>query len=191
MKKSLGPGTTIYTHPVLIVGTYCADGKPNIMAASWGGICCSKPPCVAVSMRKATLSYGNIRATGAFTINIPSESQVIAADYAGMASGRDADKFKAAGLNPVRSELVNAPCVSEFPFTLECRLIKEIEIGLHTQFIGEILDMKADEDVLGPEGQPMIEKVRPFVYASGGDGAYFGVGRRLGRAFSAGKELMK
>lgn len=191
MKKSLGPGTTIYTHPVLIIGTYCADGRPNIMAASWGGICCSKPPCVAVSLRKATLTYGNIKAAGAFTVNVPSESQVVAADYAGMASGRAADKFKAAGLTPVKSELVNAPYIGEFPFVLECRLIRETEIGLHTQFIGEILDMKAEESVLGPGGQPLMEKIRPFVYASGGDGAYFGIGRKLASVFSAGKELMK
>ena len=54
MKKSLGGKTIIYPTPVLLVGTYDTDGKPNAITAAWGGICCSKPPCVSVSLRKAT-----------------------------------------------------------------------------------------------------------------------------------------
>ena len=76
MKKSLGAKTLVYPTPVFVVGTYDANGKPNVMTASWGGICCSQPPCVAVSLRKATATYGNIVARKAFTISIPSETYV-------------------------------------------------------------------------------------------------------------------
>ncbi|MCK5567997.1 MAG: flavin reductase, partial [Actinomycetia bacterium] len=76
MKKSLGAKTIIYPTPVLLVGTYDDDENPNLMAAAWGGICCSVPPCVAVSLRKATYSYGNIMSRGAFTINIAPEDMV-------------------------------------------------------------------------------------------------------------------
>ncbi len=69
MKKSIGAKTVVYPTPVFIVGTYDPEGKPNAMAAAWGGICCSRPPCVAVSLRKATYSYGNIVAREAFTVS--------------------------------------------------------------------------------------------------------------------------
>ena len=76
MKKSIGAKTIIYPSPVLIVGTYDKTGKPNAMTAAWGGICCSEPPCVTVSLRKVTYSYGNIAENKAYTINIPHEKYV-------------------------------------------------------------------------------------------------------------------
>ncbi len=76
MKKSLGAKTLVYPTPVFVVGTYDVNDKPNVLTASWAGICCSQPPCVAVSLRKATATYGNIVARKAFTISIPSEAQV-------------------------------------------------------------------------------------------------------------------
>ena len=93
-------------------------------------------------------------------------------------------------LTPVKSSLVNAPYVEEFPIALECKLIHQIEIGLHTQFIGEILDIKADKSVLSEKGMPDIEKVRPFSYDPGAY-AYYKTGEFLGAAFSIGKDLKK
>jgi flavin reductase (DIM6/NTAB) family NADH-FMN oxidoreductase RutF len=140
---------------------------------------------VAVSLRKATYSYGNIVARQAFTINVPSEQHVKTADYLGLASGRKVDKFAKVGLTAVASDLVDAPFVKEFPVVLECKLLHTIEIGLHTQFIGEILDVKIDEAVLGPEGSPDVEKLGLFVLLDG----YRGIGKYLGKAFSIGKEI--
>jgi len=188
MKKSLGAKTILYPAPVLVVGTYNAMGEPNVMTAAWGGICCSIPPCVAISLRKATYTYGNVVAQRAFTVNIPSENHVAHADYFGMASGKNTDKFKAAGLTPVKSALVNAPYIEEFPLCLECKLIRQIEIGMHTQFIGEILDVKADEGVLDDRGMPDIARVRPFSYVTEAQ-LYCGTGSLLGGAFSIGKDL--
>jgi flavin reductase (DIM6/NTAB) family NADH-FMN oxidoreductase RutF len=186
MKKSLGAKTIIYPTPVLVVGTYDKSGKANVMTAAWAGICCSAPPCIGVSLRKATYTYGNIMKRKAFTISVPSEDQVKQADYFGMVSGRDVDKFSAAGLTPVKSELVDAPYVEEFPLVLECRLLNAVEIGLHTQFIGEIMDVKAEAEFLGDDGLPDIEKVRPIIFAPEGR-SYHGVGKYLGKAFSIGK----
>ena len=123
MKKSIGAKTIVFPAPVLLVGTYDKDNKPNAMTAAWGGICCSSPPCVTVSLRKATYSYGSIIESKAYTLNIPSEKYAIEADYFGIASGRKKDKFKASGLTPVKSELVNAPYIEEFPLILVCKPI--------------------------------------------------------------------
>lgn len=190
MKKSLGSKTLAQPTPTWLVGTYDAAGKPNIMAAAWGGIVCSSPACVAVSLRKATHSYAAIVARKAFTINIPSESYVREADYAGIVSGRDTDKFTVTGLTPVKSDLIDAPYVSEFPVIIECRLLHTIEIGLHTQFIGEIVDVKADESVLNERGLPDAAKVKTFSYDPGTRG-YFATGPLLAQGFSIGKELIQ
>jgi len=188
MKKSLGAKTLIYPTPVWVVGTYDKSGKANVMTAAWAGICCSQPPCVAISLRKATYTYGNIVDRKAFTINVPSEAQVRQADYFGIVSGKTKNKFAATGLTPVKSDRVDAPYVEEFPLVLECRLAHTLELGLHTQFVGEIMDIKASESVLGKDGSPEIEKVKPIIFAPE-SGEYYGVGKRLGKAFSMGKEI--
>jgi flavin reductase (DIM6/NTAB) family NADH-FMN oxidoreductase RutF len=188
MKKSVGPRTVVYPAPTLIVGTYDKVGKPNIMAASWAGVCCSKPPCVGVSLRKATYTYGNLVDRKAFTLGIPHHSQVKLVDYIGMASGRDEDKFAATGLTPLKGEYVDAPYVQECPVVLECALVHTFELGLHTQFVGEIKDVKADEDVLDENGIPDMSKVQPIVFAPESR-SYYSMGDYLGRAFSIGKTL--
>jgi flavin reductase (DIM6/NTAB) family NADH-FMN oxidoreductase RutF len=188
MKKSLGPRTLVFPTPVWVVGTYDKNGKPNAMTAAWGGICCSKPPCLAVSLRKATYSYGNLVDRRAFTISVPSEAHVKEADYFGMATGREVNKFATARLTPVASILVDAPYVQEFPLILECKLLHTIEIGLHTQFIGEILDVKADAAVLGDKGFPDIDKVRPIIFGPE-IRTYHGIGAYLGQAFAIGKDI--
>ena len=187
MKISLGAKTIVYPTPVFIVGTYDRDGKANVMTAAWGGICCSRPPCVAVSLRAATYTYGSVLEQKAFTISIPSASYVKEADNFGMVSGRDEDKFAATGLTPVKSALVNAPYVQEFPLILECKLLHTFELGLHIQFIGEILDVKADDEVLDDKGVPDVEKIKPLCFAPEGR-AYHTIGEYLGRAFSIGRK---
>ncbi len=191
MKIELPPQTILQPSPVLIIGTYGKDGKPNIMNAAWGGIACSVPPCFNVSLREATLSYHNIIHSQAYTVNIPSEKYFKEADYVGIVSGKEYDKFKETGLTPEKSNRVNAPYVKEFPYALECKLIQTINLGLHTMFIGEIMGIVADSDVLGSKQFPDIEKVRPILYGSFGSSSYFAVGNKLAKAFSVGNELVK
>lgn len=188
MKKSLGAKTLIYPTPVWVVGSYDQHGKPNVMTIAWGGICCSKPPCVAISLRKVTYTYGNVMGKKAFTLNVPSEKYAREADYFGMVSGKNVDKFAAAKLTPVRSDLVDAPYVLEFPMVLECRVIHTFEIGIHTQFIGEILDVKSEESVLAENGSPHIGKVKPILFVPDAR-VYYKTGEYLGEAFSLGKTM--
>jgi flavin reductase (DIM6/NTAB) family NADH-FMN oxidoreductase RutF len=186
VKRSLGAKTLLYPMPVLVVGSYDADGRPDVMTAAWGGIACSKPPCVSISLRAATASHGNISARKAFTISLPSREQVSQADYFGLVSGRDADKFAVTGLTPVKAEFVDAPCVSEFPLVVECEVVQVHELGLHTQFIGEIKDVKIDEACLDADGHIDARKLDPIACAIGA-GGYFALGELLGPAFSIGK----
>ncbi len=173
MKKSIGQRTALYPCPALVVGTYDSQGAANMMTVAWGGICCSKPPCIAISVRKATHTYGNLIAQQAFTVNIPSEGQMKETDYFGIASGKDNDKIAAAGMTAVKSELINAPYLEEFPVILECKVLHVHELGLHIQFVGEVLDAKADEEILGEKGNPDMTKLKGILFA---EGNYYGFG---------------
>lgn len=184
MKTSIGARTLIYPNPVLIIGTYDKEGKPNVMTAAWGGICSSNPPSVAFSVQKTRYTYENLMNTRECTINIPSEEFVREADYFGIVSGKKTDKFSATCLTPVRSEIVNAPLVNEFPVVLECRVTNSIEIGVHTQFICEILDVKIADSVFGPDEKPDISKIRPIVYDAMRK-EYRGIGPLLAPAYTA------
>jgi len=190
MKKSLGAKTLAVPTPVWVVGSYGDNGEPNIMTAAWGGICCGVPPCIAISVQKIRATHHNIVQRKAYTVSIPSQQYLAEADYAGLVSGKNIDKFIVSGLTSVRSELVDAPYVQEFPLILECQLLHTIEIGIHTQFIGEIIDVKADEIVLGENGLPILEKVNPFCYSQS-ERLYYGIGNEVGKAYSAGLKLSR
>jgi flavin reductase (DIM6/NTAB) family NADH-FMN oxidoreductase RutF len=189
VKKSLGAKTLLYPTPVLVVGSYDVDGRPNVMTAAWGGIACSQPPCVSVSLRAATASHGNIVARKAFTISLPGRKQADQADYFGLVSGRDTDKFAATALTPVAAEFVDAPYVGEFALVLECALRQTHELGLHTQFIGEIMDVKIDEDCLDRDGHIDVARLDPIAFAPEA-GGYFALGALIGPTFSVGKAFV-
>ena len=188
IKKSFDAKTLIYPTPVWLIGTYDQQGKPDAATVAWGGVCSSQPPAVAVSLRKSRYTYENIMERKAFTINVPSGEQVIVADYCGMVSGRNTDKFAAAKITAVKSEKVDAPYIKEFPMIVECKLIERIEIGIHVHFVGEIMDVKVEESLLGEDGLPDIMKINPVIYAPE-NRAYHGVGQYLGTAFSIGKNI--
>ena len=190
MKKSLGSKTIVYPTPVYIVGTYDNSGNPNVMAVAWGGICCSKPVCVSIALRKATYTYGNVIEQKAFTVNIASQDYVKQVDYFGIASGRNTNKFEDTGFTPVKSDLVNAPYIEECKLVLECKLVHSHELGLHTLFVGEVLDVKIDEECLREDGNPDLKKINPIAYAPG-IREYYSIGGFLGKAFSIGKEIKR
>lgn len=187
MKKSLGKKTVVHPAPAFVIGTYDKNHRANAATVAWGGICCSNPPCISISLRKATYTYENIMDKKAFTVNIPTEKYVKEVDFFGVYSGRDIDKFAKTGLTPVRATTVDAPYIEEFPFILECKLIQFNDLGLHTQFIGEIMDLKADESVILNDRLIDIEKVKPIIYAPELR-KYFGIGNFISNAFSKNKD---
>jgi flavin reductase (DIM6/NTAB) family NADH-FMN oxidoreductase RutF len=181
----------LYPLPVFLVATYDAAGKPNVMAAAWGGICSSDPLSLTVSVRPERWTHDALLARKAFTVCIAPASMAVAADYVGIASGRRCDKFSIAGFTPVRAEKVDAPYIAECPVIVECSLSQTVRLGAHTMMIGAILDVKADEDCLDASSEfPDIFKVAPLIYDSGSR-CYYGIGPRVGPAFSIGKALLK
>lgn len=190
MKQKLKGQTIAFPTPVYIVATYSEDGKANAMNVAWGGICSSEPPCVMISIRRDRKTYDNILAKKAFTVNIPAEGSVKEADYFGMASGKKVDKIEKAGLSTKACDAVDAPYIEEFPFALACKLVKTVELESHVQLIGEIVDIYVDDACLDSDGKPDIAKIKPMLYDPV-DNTYYGVGKEVEKAFSAGKELLK
>lgn len=178
-KKSLGVKSYLYPQPALVIGSYDKEGKPNMMTAAWISICNSNPLSIAVSMRPATYSYGNVTETKSFTVNIPSAQLAKYVSYAGRFSGRDVDKFKETGLTPVKGEFVNAPYIKEFPIVIECEVTAIHELGSHRQFIGKVIDVKADEAILDAKGNVDINLLNPIIYAAGN---YYQTGSLIPRA---------
>ena len=190
IKRSLGVKPLLYPEPVLLVGTYDDHGKANLMTAAWGGICNSNPTSLMVALRPATYSHDHVIERKAFTVGIATERLVREADFLGMASGRDRDKFADAGLTPVRAEKVDAPYAAECPVVLECSLVLHQSLGLHTIMIGAIQDVKVDEDCLDADGKvPDMGKIAPLIFDSGA-GSYFGVGAFIAKAFDKNNPLL-
>ena len=152
------------------------------MTAAWAGICNSVPPCVQVSLREARHTYKAVMERKAFTISVPGEELWRETDYAGMVSGKHADKFGDTVFTPVKSGLVDAPFVKECGMVIECRLKETVNLGSHVMVVGEILDVKVDEDAL-TDGAPDIQLLKPFIYSSG-DNGYHSLGVRIGDALA-------
>ena len=182
MKYSLGSKTIAYPLPVFMVSSYDKQNAPNMMAASWGGICCSKPPLITISIQPKRYSFDSIMHSKAYVVNIPSSRYVKEADYCGIFSGKNENKFDSTGLTAIKSENVNAPVVLEFPFNIECELFKTVELGTHTQFIGEIKNILCDEDALDFEKKPDINKIEAIIYDYASR-AYYSTGQKISDAY--------
>jgi len=190
-KKSIGAHPYLYPEPIMLVGTYDSYGKPNIATIAWAGICNADPVLVGLAMRSSRYTHSAIIARKAFTISIPTQDMAATTDFAGLATGRKIDKFTVAGLTPVASDVIDAPYVAECPVVLECFLSQQIELPSHTYFIGEVLDIKAEEACLTASGEhPDILKVMPMAYDAG-ENAYYSLNKLIGKAFSIGVPMLR
>ncbi|MDY0003420.1 MAG: flavin reductase family protein [Polyangia bacterium] len=189
-KRSLGAKIPAMATPTWLVCTYDAQDRPNAMTVAWGGVCCSGPPSLQVSLRSTTHTHGSLMARKAFTVCVPSADHLAQADYLGMVSGRDQDKLAAAGLTPLPFPGLDAPYLSELPLVFGCRLTHHLEVGLHTLFVGEILDVLGDETILDGGGKVDLASLGAVIYAPD-QRAYHGVGPRLAEAFEVGKSLKR
>ena len=187
---SLGPQAFLSPAPVLLVGTYDEAGQPNIMTAAWGGLCCSQPPCLSVSLRRSSWTCRSLQQKQAFTVSIPSRNMVGQADFAGLVSGRQEEKFKTLGLTPRAGEHVDAPFVAECPVVLELLLRHSLELGSHIQFVGEIMDVKVNRNCLTPEGLPDPARIDALSFAPLTE-EYYAVGEFVARAFAVGKTVKR
>lgn len=162
MRKDFGPQSQLFPMPVLIIGTYDENGKPNAMNAAWGAIYDNNQVTISLSDHVTTR---NIRKNKAFTVSLATEETLIASDYVGIVSqAKDPDKMKKSGLKAFKSKYVNAPLFEQYPVTLECELISlDGQEGEGGTLIGQIVNVSADEKVL-TNGKVDIEKLDAIAY---------------------------
>lgn len=189
MKKNIGPKLGIYPTPVVVVGTYDHENRPNLATLAWTGVCCSEPPSVQVSLRKSRHSHAAILEKKVFSVNIPSRQFLVETDYCGLASGKDSDKFETTGLTPVKGEKLDVPLVLQFPVSMECRLTHTLELGSHDLFVGEILACWVAEGALLPTGKLDPAEIDPLTFMLGGE--YFSIGEFLAASHVTGKKLIR
>lgn len=180
-KKLLKPQTLLIPLPALMISCQQGDDKPNIVTASWVGVCCSEPPMLSLALRKSRYSHSIIEKSREFVANLTTEDLYMVTDYCGMVSGKDVDKFKETQLTPIKGAVVNAPLIKECPINIECEVRKVIELGSHDLFIGEIVAVHADPDYLDEHDCPDLNKFRPLIYCTKVQEYWGGLCVRLGK----------
>lgn len=185
MRKNFGAKAILYPMPVLIIGSYDEKGKPNAMNAAWGGI--SEEAEISICVSDTHKTAENIIKTGAFTVSIADRENIVAADYVGIVSGnKEPDKIAKCGWRAEKSEFVDAPLFRELPLALECKLISYDKATC--RLVGEIVNVCADESILGADGKIDLDKFSPVTYDPVHH-TYRVLGEEVGRAFSDGKKI--
>ncbi len=188
-RETWKPGNMLYPAPAVMVSCKGAGGKPNIITVAWAGTICSDPPMLSISVRKERYSYGLIEESREFVVNLVNRSLVFAADYCGVKSGRDADKFQDMGLTPVSLPHVAAPGIGESPVCLECKVTQQIPLGSHDLFLAEIVGVSVDGSYLDDKGKLHLNASSLAAYSHG---EYFALGEKLGSfGYSVRKKPLK
>lgn len=182
MKKNIKTTEGIFPMPVLMIGTYNEDGSVNVMNAAWGTML--ERDQVVLNLTETHKTVKNIKNRKAFTVSIADSKHVTEADYFGVVSGNNKlDKFEKSGLTAVKSSLVDAPIINEFPICMECEFIEYGDYGV----VGKVINTSVEEDVM-TDDKVDIAKVSAIAFDPYTHG-YYKVEERVGEAFKDGMKL--
>ena len=176
-KQSWKAGNMLYPVPAVMVSCQRAGERPNIITAAWAGTICSDPAMPSVSIRKERFSYGIIKETKEFVVNLVTKDLVYAADYCGVKSGRDVDKFAELKLTIQKMEHVNAPGILQSPVNLECIVKDIISLGSHDMFLAKIAGVTADDRYMDKSGKFHLNAAGLAAYSHG---EYYELGNKIG-----------
>jgi flavin reductase (DIM6/NTAB) family NADH-FMN oxidoreductase RutF len=184
MQKKLKPGIVNYPMPIALIGTN-NQGKDNFMTDAWFSMVSHTPPMIAVTIGKK-LSSDTIRETGVFSICIPSSRNMVKTDYCGIVSGDSVDK---ASLFTVFKGETGAPMIEECGINVECRLNHIDANGINETFIGDIVNIYADEKIL-TEGKVDFQRLSPLLLSQL-DAKYYIATEKVGDAWNEGRKLIE
>ncbi len=178
-KEDWKPGTMIYPLPAALVSCGSEPGEYNILTVAWTGTLCTNPPMCYISVRPERHSYAIIRRNMEFVINLTTEKMARAADWCGVRSGRDYNKFEETRLTPGKCTVVSAPLIEESPLCIECRVKEIVALGSHDMFVADVVNVRADTAYLDrATGKLDLAGASPLVYVHG---SYYGLGPRIGK----------
>ena len=167
----------LYPLPVVMVTVAGKDGADNIITVAWAGTVCSDPAMVSISVRPERYSYGMLRESGEFVINLTTKELAFATDYCGVKSGRDVNKFEQMHLTRLPASVVSAPLIGESPVNIECQVTEVKDLGSHHMFLAKVAAVHADEKYMDEKNKFHLEKAEPIVYSHG---TYFVCGESIG-----------
>ena len=175
-RKVLNAGTLLAPLPAVMVSCGTLE-KANVLTVAWTGIINTKPPMTYISVRPTRYSYGIIKESGEFVINLTTSKMVRETDFCGVKSGKDTDKFRKCGLHIEPASAVSAPIISESPLSLECRVVEIKPLGSHDMFLAEIAAVNVDGRYIDSKGKINLNQAGLMAYSHG---EYFSLGRKLG-----------
>ena len=161
--------------PVLV--TCGTMEKANIITIAWTGIVNTIPPKTYISVRPSRYSYGIIKESGEFVINLTTEDLVRAADTCGVLTGRKVDKFSHCHLTKEASAFVSCPLIKESPLSLSCRVTDILPLGSHDMFLADIVGVEVDPSFIDENGKLRLDRAKLSAFAHG---EYFKLGASLG-----------
>lgn len=176
-KQYWRPGNMLYPVPAVMVSCQRPEEKPNIITIAWAGTVCSSPAMVSISVRKERHSYDILKETGEFVVNLVTKDLVRAADYCGVRSGRDVDKFREMHLTELPSQTVKTPGIAESPVNIECRVKEIIPLGSHDLFLAEVTNVTIEDGLLDEKGKFDLNRAGLIAYSHG---EYFELGNKVG-----------
>ena len=189
MKKIKWKGGTLLAPvpPVMVTSGDMEDS--NIITIAWTGIINSEPPKTYISVRPSRHSYGIIKEKGEFVINLTPSRLVRTADFCGIYTGKNVDKFAKCKLTKEEANEVSAPVIAECPVALECKVTDIVPLGTHDMFVADIVAVDVDEELIDEKGKLHLEKAGLTAYAHGD---YFALGKKIGSfGFSVKKRSSK
>lgn len=173
------PGNMLYPLPAVMVSAADLQGEANILTVAWIGTVCSDPAMLYISVRPERYSYHMLKETGEFVVNLTTEKLAYAADWCGVRSGRDVDKWKELNLTKGKAEkLDHAPVILESPVNIECRVTEVKELGTHHMFLAEVMAVQVDERYMKKSGKFELNSAGLLAYSHG---EYRSLGDRIGR----------
>jgi flavin reductase (DIM6/NTAB) family NADH-FMN oxidoreductase RutF len=172
--------------PVVLVGA-TVQGKANFMAAGWMTRVNFDPPLIGVSLDATHHTSAGIELNGTFSLCFPSRDLVAETDYCGLVSGKEKDKSNV--FTVFYGETDTAPLAEECPLCVECRLVKTVELPGDNLYIGEVVAVFAEEEMLS-KGAPDANKMGLF-FLTMPDNNYWVLGEKVADAYSVGADLME
>ncbi len=184
------PGTMIYPLPAVMVSCGSVPEDYNIITIAWTGTVCTDPPMCYISVRPSRHSYGLIKESGEFVINLTTKDLAKQTDWCGVKSGKDIDKFKECGLTPIKADIVKSPMIGESPINIECKVVEIKELGIHHMFLAEVLAIHADPAYFNSDTNAFdLSRANMMCYSHG---KYYETGNFIGKfGFSVRKKTRK
>lgn len=176
-KISWKAGNMLYPLPAVMVSLTDKEGNSNIITLAWAGTICTNPPMLSVSIRPERYSYNIIKETGEFVVNLTTKELAYATDYCGVKSGKDVDKFGKMRLTKLASEKIKAVAIAESPVNIECKVRQIMELGSHSLFIADVVNVRVDSRYLDEKGRFNLAKSELIAYSHG---RYYELGKELG-----------